>query len=113
MRPHNAHRRTWSVAAAAAVALALAASALAGARATAPTISGFTPTSAKASVKVTISGKNLKGATAVKVDGMPMKYRIVSATRIVATLSKSAKTGKITVRTPHGTATSASKLTVL
>jgi hypothetical protein len=113
MRPHNAQRRRWSIAAVAAVALATAASALAGARATAPTISGFTPTSAKTAAKVTIDGKNLKGATAVKVDGMTMKYRVVSATRIVATLSKSAKTGKITVTTPHGTATSASRLTVL
>jgi hypothetical protein len=109
MRGHIRVRSVSAVAAFAALALFAASSAFA---VTAPAISGFTPTTAKPAAKVTVAGKNLKGATAVKVDGMKMKFAVVSPTKIVLTLSTKAKSGTIAVTTAHGTATSAKALSV-
>ena len=92
--------------------MVLAASALAAAGVTAPTIYSFKPAKAKPAAKVTIAGKDLKGATAVKVDGMKMKFTVVSPAKIVVTLSAKAKTGTITVTTAHGKATTAHVLKV-
>ncbi len=112
MRAQPGVRSFAAVAAFAAVVLVVAGSALAAARVTLPTISTFKPTSVKPASKVTISGKNLKGATAVTVAGMKMKFKVSSATKIVVTLSASAKTGEIKVTTPHGTAVSTQELDV-
>ena len=112
MHGHARVRGATVLAALATVATVGAASALAAAGVTAPTISSFTPTKVKPVAKVTIAGKNLKGATAVTVDGMKMKFVVVSPTKIVVTLSTKAKTGQIAVTTAHGKATSAHVLNV-
>jgi IPT/TIG domain len=111
MRGQLGARSLWVVAFAA-VLLVTAGSALAAARVTLPTIASFTPTKTKPAKTVTVTGKNLKGATAVTVDGMTMKFKVDSATKIVVTLSSKAKTGAIKVTTPAGTATSTHMLSV-
>jgi hypothetical protein len=109
MRGHTRTRRLSAVAAVSAGALLAAGSAFA---ATSPAISSFTPTKVKPVAKVTIAGKNLKGATAVMVDGTKMKFKVLSPTKIVVTLSTSAKSGQISVTTAHGTAKSTKTLTI-
>ena len=105
-------RNLSAVAAFAAVVLVAAASAVAAVRVSTPAITSFAPLKAKPAAKVTVAGTNFKGATAVKVDGMKMKYTVVSPTKIVITLSTKAKSGQITVTTSHGTATSSKQLSV-
>ena len=99
-------------AAAAVAVLAFAGSALAAARAEAPLITKFAPATVKTTHKVTIDGKYFTGVKTVKVDGMTMTFKVVSPSKIVATLSSKAKTGKISVTTKSGTATSKSTLNV-
>ena len=76
---------------------------------TLPTISGFTPASGIAGVTVvTITGASLAGATAVRFNGTPASISSDTTTEIKATVPIGATSGKITVTTPAGTATSAS-----
>ena len=77
-----------------------------------PGISGFTPASGKAGTTVTIAGQNLSGAT--KVAFNQTKASIVSdtATKIVTKVPAGATTGRISVTTPAGTATSSATFTV-
>ncbi|MDX6414690.1 MAG: hypothetical protein QOH23_2100, partial [Gaiellaceae bacterium] len=85
-----------------------------------PTISGFTPTSAKTRTLVTINGTNLGSATAVKLgptlaNSLPMSISTKAATQIKAWLwdyNTYYPTGKIYVTTPGGTATSAATFTI-
>jgi len=78
-----------------------------------PTISSFTPTSGAVGTGVTITGNNFTGATAVKFNGTAAtSFAVVSNTRIDTTVPTGATTGKISVTTPGGTATSASDFTV-
>jgi hypothetical protein len=104
--------RSLLLVALAAAALVAAGSALAAADVTLPTISAFTPTKTKPATTVTVTGKNLTGAKTVTVDGMKMKFKVDSATKIVVTLSSKAKTGSIKVTTAAGTATSAHSLSI-
>jgi hypothetical protein len=78
----------------------------------APTISSFSPASGAARTEVTIVGTNFSGATAVRLNGISMKYAVVSATRISATVPANASSGPITVTTPLGTATSSTSFIV-
>jgi streptogramin lyase len=78
----------------------------------APTITGFSPTSAAAGAGVTISGTNFAGATAVAFNGAAASYSVNSATQISATVPAGASSGPISVTTPGGTATSSSSFTV-
>jgi len=105
-------RRASAFAAAVAAVLVCAGAALAATPASAPSITKFTPTSAKTTASVTIDGKRFTNVTAVKVDGLAMTYKVLSPSKIVATLSSKAKSGKISVTTKKGTATSTGKLTV-
>ncbi|MHB1461540.1 MAG: IPT/TIG domain-containing protein [Armatimonadota bacterium] len=77
-----------------------------------PTISSFTPSFGKVGDSVTITGTNFMGTTGVKFNGTAAVFTIVSATSITTTVPSGATTGKITVTTPGGTATSASDYTV-
>jgi len=81
-------------------------------QAAAPTISGFNPTSGPIGTSVTISGTNLSGATAVKFNGTSATITLNNATTIKANVPAGASTGKITVTTPGGTATSSGTFTV-
>jgi hypothetical protein len=78
----------------------------------APTITSFSPTSGPVGASVTINGTNFTGATSVKFNGVTATFIVNSATKITATVPTGATTGRITVTTPGGTATSTSDFTV-
>lgn len=71
-----------------------------------PTITSFSPTSGAPNTLVTINGTNLSGATTVKFNGTSASFNVVSATKVQATVPAGATTGKITIATPNGVATS-------
>jgi hypothetical protein len=78
----------------------------------APTVKSFSPTSGKVGKKVTITGTNLTGATAVKIGGVAATIVSVTATKIVVKVATGDKTGKVVVVTPFGSATSKAKFKV-
>ena len=77
-----------------------------------PTITSFSPTSGRVGTVVTIDGTNFTGATRVVFGSVVAAFTVVSATRITATVPSRARTGRIGVTTPTGTATSAASFTV-
>lgn len=71
----------------------------------APTITSFTPTTARAGATITINGTNLTGATVVSFGGVAAtSFTIVDATKITAVVGTGA-TGAVSVTTPGGTGT--------
>jgi hypothetical protein len=81
--------------------------------AAAPTISSFSPTSGPVGTSVRINGSGFAGATAVKFNGVSASFTVnAQGTRIDTKVPTGATTGKITVTTPGGTATSAKNFTV-
>ena len=71
----------------------------------APTISSFTPLTARAGETVTITGTNFTGATAVSFGGTAAaSFTVVNATTITAVLGTGAN-GDVSVTTPGGTKT--------
>lgn len=76
-------------------------------------ITRFAPTKGKAGAKILITGSNFTGATAVKIGGAAAAFKVVSATKITATVPAKAKSGKVTVTTASGTATSSTGFTRL
>ena len=84
----------------------------AGATVSAPTISGFSPTSGTVGASVTLTGTNFTGATAVKFNGTSASFTVASATSITTTVPTGATTGTISVTTAGGTATSTASFTV-
>lgn len=80
--------------------------------ASAPTISSFTPASGKVGDLVTLTGTNFTSATEVKFAGTVAVFTVVSATSITANVPSGAVTGKISVTTPGGTASSSTVFTV-
>jgi hypothetical protein len=78
---------------------------------TGPRISSFTPTTGPPGTRVTITGDDLGGATAVAVNGVPATYAVTSETGIVATVPPGAASGALSVTTPVGTATSSMPFT--
>lgn len=77
----------------------------------APTISGFSPTSAYLGAPVVIAGTNFVDVTAVRFGTTPASYVPQSATQITAYVPGSFTTGPITVVTTHGTAASTTSFT--
>jgi hypothetical protein len=77
-----------------------------------PVISGFTPTFGLAGTTVTITGTNLAHATKVAFAGTAASITSDTATRIVTKVPAKAKSGRLTVTTSAGTATSAKPFTV-
>jgi len=78
-----------------------------------PTITSFTPTSGPVGTTVTITGTNLTDITWVKFNGtVSSSVTPVSATSLKAVVPAGATTGKISIMTPGGTATSAASFTV-
>ncbi len=79
-----------------------------------PVISAFTPTSGPVGTPVTITGSNFTGATSVAFNGVVATgFTIVSANQIRANVPAGAATGKISVTTATGTATSANDFAVV
>jgi len=78
----------------------------------APTISSFSPGSGPTGTSVGITGTNFTGATSVKFNGRAAVFGVDSGTHITATVPDGASSGRITVTTPAGTATSATNFTV-
>lgn len=77
-----------------------------------PTITNFTPTSTCAGEEVVITGTNFTGATEVNFNGVAAtSFTVDSDTQITAIVPSGITTGKITVTTPGGTATSAGDFT--
>jgi hypothetical protein len=77
-----------------------------------PGIVGFTPTSGPVGTTVTITGRNLSGATQVAFNGTPATLVSDTATQIVTRVPAGATTGPISVTTPKGTAIKAKTFTV-
>jgi len=79
-----------------------------------PAILNFDPTSGQVGTSVTITGTSFTGATGVAFGGVAATaFSVNSDTQITATVPTGAKTGKISVKTPGGTATSSGTFTVL
>ncbi len=78
-----------------------------------PTITGFAPASGTAGSSVTISGVNLRGATAVTFNGSAATFTVTSDAAIQATVPAAATSGPISVTTPSGSATSSTSFTVV
>lgn len=72
----------------------------------APTINGFSPSSGPIGTIVSISGTNFTDVTEVAFNGVLAEYSVESASLIRAIVPSGATSGKITVTTPGGTATS-------
>lgn len=80
---------------------------------TAPTIASFSPLSGVEGTEVTIVGTNFSGANSVKFSGvLAASFFVDSATQIRASVPTGAPTGKISVTTGDGSATSADDFTV-
>src|SRR5579875_2153555 len=78
----------------------------------APVIKSFSPTSGKPGSTVTITGEHFGGVTKVTFDGTSATITSISATQVKATVPAGAKTGRIKVTSPGGTATSTTNFTV-
>jgi hypothetical protein len=78
----------------------------------APTVTAFSPAKGSAGAAVTITGTNLTGATLVKFNGATAAFTVKSATKITAVVPSGATSGKISVTTPGGVATSTGSFTV-
>jgi uncharacterized repeat protein (TIGR03803 family) len=78
-----------------------------------PKITGFGPTSGPPGTAVTITGSGLTQTTSVTFGGVAATSFIVNSdTQVTANVPTGAKTGKIVVSTPGGTATSSANFTV-
>jgi bacillolysin len=73
-----------------------------------PDITSFSPGSGVVGTSVTITGTSFTGALSVKFNGIYVSSFTGNATTITTAVPSGATTGPITVRTPSGTATSAS-----
>lgn len=72
-----------------------------------PTISSFTPLGGPVGTAVTIYGTNFTSTTGVKFNGISASYIVQSSSQISTTVPTGATTGRISVTTTYGTATSA------
>jgi uncharacterized repeat protein (TIGR03803 family) len=78
-----------------------------------PQITSFTPTNGLVGALVTITGISLTQATAVTFGGVrATTFTVNSDTQVTVKVPSGAKTGKISVTTPGGKATSATSFTV-
>ncbi len=69
-------------------------------------IANFTPTNSAPGTRITITGQNFIGATAVTFNGTPASFNFTNNTTIGATVPANVTTGPIAVTTPAGIATS-------
>jgi Carbohydrate esterase, sialic acid-specific acetylesterase/IPT/TIG domain len=78
-----------------------------------PLIDSFSPTSGKPGAKVFVDGTGLAGATAVTLNGLLLKFKVVSPTRVRLKIPPQATSGSFQITTAGGTAVSAVAFTVL
>ncbi|MES2388879.1 MAG: IPT/TIG domain-containing protein [Bacteroidota bacterium] len=78
-----------------------------------PTITSFSPVTGPIGTVVAISGTNFIGFTTVAFNGTSAVFTILNGNTISATVPTGSSTGKITVTTAGGTATSALDFTVI
>ena len=78
-----------------------------------PTITSFSPTSGRAGTHVIINGNTFLNTKSVTFNGVAANFTINSSTKITAGVPSGATSGRISVTTPSGTATSATNFTVL
>ncbi|MDQ6801165.1 MAG: hypothetical protein M3041_10040 [Acidobacteriota bacterium] len=78
-----------------------------------PTITTFFPASGAVSTAVSIGGTNFNGATSVRFNGIAAAFIVSSDMQLSTTVPMGATTGRISVTTPAGTASSATDFTVL
>ena len=79
----------------------------------APSIAGFTPSSAPVGAQIAINGNNLTGATNVTFNSVSAVFVVNSATQILANVPTGNSSGLIRVSTPGGTASSAGVFSLL
>jgi hypothetical protein len=78
-----------------------------------PKLSSFLPASAAAGAAVTVAGSGFIDVSAVKVNGAAAGFTVDSDHQITATVPAAATSGKLSVVTAGGTATSATSLLVV
>jgi IPT/TIG domain-containing protein len=78
-----------------------------------PTITSFNPASGNVGTTVTIHGTNFTGVNSVKFNGTAAAFTLVTSVKVTAVVPAGATTGRITLSTPSGTATSPTVFTVL
>jgi hypothetical protein len=78
-----------------------------------PTITSISPEQAEVGGAVTITGTNLAETFEVKFNGITAVITSKSATSVVATVPAATTTGKITLKTPAGEATSPGDFTLV
>ena len=79
-----------------------------------PSITEISPTSGPVGAEVTLTGANLTGTTTVQFNAtVATSFTVVNDTSITVIVPSGASTGKITVTTPGGTATSTSEFSVI
>jgi hypothetical protein len=77
-----------------------------------PTVSLFRPPSGPVGTQVTITGMSLLQTSSVTIGKKPAAFVVNSDTQVTATVAAGAVTGKVTLKTPGGTATAAGNFTV-
>ena len=77
-----------------------------------PVVTGFTPPSGWVGSQVTINGKALGSATAVRFNGLNANFTVMPG-YLLATVPNTASNGTIRVTTPYGTSTSTNSFTVV
>ena len=78
----------------------------------APAISSVTPSSGPVGTVVTLTGANLGAAQSARIGTLAAAFRVVSVNSVALTIPAGAKTGRLSVTTAGGTATSKSNFTV-
>lgn len=79
-----------------------------------PVITGFSPTQGSISSVVTVYGSGFTGASGLAINGTACtSVTVVSDTQVTGTIATGTTTGKITVTTPGGTATSATAFVIV
>lgn len=72
----------------------------------APVISSFSPSSGTIGTSVTINGSNFTGATVVSFGGGHASFKVVSSSKMTATVPGSAASSRVSVTTAKGTVSS-------
>ena len=79
---------------------------------TALSITGLAPASGPVGTSVTITGTGFTGATDVSFNGVSATFKVVTDSKITATVPAGATTGLVSVTTPNGTVQSPTAFTV-